>query len=227
MTAPRLRLVLGDDHHLMVEALRAALARKHQVVAVAHTADRIVEAVAAHRPDLLLLDLSLPERNGLEVIPEVLAVSPVTRIIIVTMHLDRVLAETSIQAGACGFVPKDAGLAELNRAIEAAMRGEVFMSTRVPNSTNRVSMRAAHAALAQLTPRQHEIIRLIADGVTSPEIAKRLGLSESTISFHRTNIRARLGVDSERGLMRYALMLRLNEAGGIAPLTQRGRPRGS
>lgn len=197
----------------MVEALRTALAVTYDVVAVAYTAEGILAAVETHRPDVLLLDLSLPGRNGLELIPELLARSSATRIIVVTMHLDRVIAESSLRKGAQGFVPKDAGLEELDRAIQTVLRGETFVSTRVPASTNRVAMDASHAALAALTPRQHEIIRFIADGMTSTEIAKRLGLSERTVAFHRTNIRSKLGIDSEGGLLRYALMLRLHGDG--------------
>ncbi len=228
--ARRIRIVLGDDHQLMVQAMRSALSARHDVVAVAHTAAEILSAVATHRPDLLLLDLSLPERNGLELIPDVRRTSPDTRIIVVTMHLDRVVAESTLAAGADGFVPKDAGLDELERAIDTVLAGETFMSRRVPPSSNRVSLKAAHAALAQLTPRQHEILRLIAEGLTSLEIGQRLGLSERTVAFHRTNIRQKLGVDSERGLIRYSVLVQF-EAGDPAldtsPVSRRGRTRGS
>lgn len=211
----RLTIVLGDDHHLVVEALRSALKGKHQIVAVAHTASTILEAVRAHQPDLLLLDLSLPEKNGLEIIPEVRRAAPLTRIIIVTMHLDRVLADQSLAAGAMGFVPKDAGLEELDKAIHAVMRGVTFISPQVPAISNRVTLMAAHAALALLTPRQHEIVKLIAEGRTSAEIAKRLSLSEHTVAFHRRNIREKLGVDTTMGLMRYAVLLRLDGPEGV------------
>ncbi|MCC7002582.1 MAG: hypothetical protein IT357_10545, partial [Gemmatimonadaceae bacterium] len=100
-----------------------------------------------------------------------------------------------------------------DRAIQTVLRGESYISTRVPSSSNRVAMDATHAALAALTPRQHEIIRFVADGLTSTEIAKRLGLSERTVAFHRTNIRTKLGIESEGGLLRYALLLRLNGDG--------------
>jgi DNA-binding NarL/FixJ family response regulator len=206
---PRITIVLGDDHHLMVEALRTSLNAKHQVVAVAHTASKILAAVSEHRPDLLLLDLSLPERNGLDIIPDVRSLAPATRILVVTMHLDRLLADTSLAAGASGFLPKDAGLEELEQAIQVVMAGATFISPRIPPSTKRMALLAAHAALAQLTPRQHEIIKLIAAGLTSQEIASRLGLSERTVSFHRSNIREKLGVDSTLGLMRYAVLLQL------------------
>ena len=212
----RLRIVLGDDHHLVAEALRSALKAKHTVVAVAHTADEIIAAVREHQPDLLLLDLSLPERNGLEIIPDVRRAAPLTRIIVVTMHLDRVLSDSCLAAGAMAFVPKDAGLEELERAIHVVMRGATFVSTRVPATTNRVTLLAAHAALALLTPRQHEIVRLIAEGRTSPEISRKLSISESTVAYHRGNIRAKLGVDSVMGLMRYAVLLQLDGPEGAA-----------
>lgn len=208
----RLRLVLGDDHHLLVESLRAALKLRHEVVAVAHTAEAIVEAVRKHQPDVLLLDLSLPERSGLDIIPDLLIAAPLTRIVIVTMHLERALADAALRAGAMAFVPKDAGLEELERAIQLAVRGATFVSPRMPATTDRATHIAAHAALAQLTPRQHEIVRLIADGLTTPEIASRLGLSAHTVTFHRTNIREKLGVDSSREMMRYAVLLKLDEA---------------
>lgn len=212
MTAPRYTIILGDDHHLMVEALRAALSKTHDVVAVAYTAAEILAAVRAHRPDLLLLDLSLPERNGFELMPEIRVLSPMTSVIIVTMHLDRLLAERALVEGARGFLPKDAGLDELEHTIRVVMGGETAISSRVPASTNRMTLMAAHAALAQLTPRQHEIITLIAQGRTSQDIAIHLGLSERTIAFHRANIRVKLGVDSTLGLMRYTLLLQLDRA---------------
>ena len=205
----RPRLIIADDHHMMVEALRGVLARDHEIVGVAHTADAILETVARVEADVLLLDLSLPGKNGLELMPDIGRLAPALRIIVVTMHLDRVVAETALRSGASGFVPKDADLSELAQAISAVMAGGTYMSPRVPPSSNRMALKADHAALAQLTPRQHEIMGLIADGRTSPEIALQLGLSERTVAFHRTNIRAKLGVDSEHGLMRYALLMRL------------------
>ena len=211
MPDSRTTIVLGDDHHLMVEALRSALNMNHHVVAVAYTATEIVAAVRDHRPDILLLDLSLPERNGLELITELRALSPGTHIIVVTMHLDRLLADRALALGASGFLPKDAGLEELEQTIRVVMRGETVISPRVPTSTNRVALMAAHAALAQLTPRQHEVITWIAKGLTSQEIATRLGLSERTIAFHRANIREKLGVDSTLELLRYAVLLQLDQ----------------
>lgn len=222
MTDPRTTIVLGDDHHLMVEALRTALNTKYRVIAVAYTATEIVDAICEHRPDLLLLDLSLPGRNGLELIPEVRTLSPATRIIVVTMHLDRLLADRVLALGANGFLPKEAGLDELEQTIRVVMSGATVISPRVPTSTNRVTLKAAHSALAQLTPRQHEVIWWIAKGDTSQEIATRLGLSERTIAFHRANIREKLGVDSTLGMLRYSVLLQLDQLSSNGALSAEG-----
>ena len=209
----RPRLIICDDHHLMVEALRSALSTAYDVVAVAYDANEVLAAVANTPADCLLLDLSLPGQNGLELLPRMQRIAPDLPVIVVTMHLDRAVAETAMQAGARGFVPKDSGLEELEVAIATVLDGGIHLSPRLPPSTNRMALRAAHAGLAQLTPRQHEIVRLIAEGRTSPEIAKWLGLSQRTVAFHRTNIRTKLGIDSERGLLRFALLTRMSNDG--------------
>ncbi|MDH5235081.1 MAG: response regulator transcription factor [Gemmatimonadota bacterium] len=209
----RPRLIIADDHHLMVEALRTALSADYDVVAVAYDADEVLEKVASIDADCLLLDLSLPGQNGLELLPHVQRLAPELPVIVVTMHLDRAVADTAMQGGARGFVPKDSGLEELEEAIATVLAGGLHVSPRLPPNSNRTALRAAHAGLAQLTPRQHEIVRLIAEGRTSPEIAKWLGLSQRTIAFHRTNIREKLGIDSERGLLRFALLTRMSDDG--------------
>lgn len=211
MINPRHTIVIGDDHHLIVDSLSNALQADFEVVGTAGSAAEILAAVRRSRPDVLLLDLSLPGRNGLDLIPELRAVAPATRIIIVTMHLDRLLADRAFAAGAMGFLPKDAGLSELSEAIHVVMAGGTALSPRVASAGTRVAMLANHAALGHLTPRQHEIISLIAAGHTSQEIATQLGLSERTIAFHRANIRTKLGVDTTYELMRYAVLLQLDQ----------------
>lgn len=214
MSVPiRPRLIIADDHHLMVEALRSALSEDYEIVAVAYDAGEVLDRVATIAADCLLLDLSLPGQNGLELLPHIQRIAPALPVIVVTMHLDRAVADTAMQGGARGFVPKDSGLEELEDAITTVLGGGVHFSPRLPQTSNRTALRAAHAGLAQLTPRQHEIVRLIAEGRTSPEIAKWLGLSQRTVAFHRTNIRTKLGIDSERGLLRFALLTRMSDDG--------------
>jgi DNA-binding NarL/FixJ family response regulator len=211
VSRPRARLILADDHHLLVDALRAMLAKSFNVVGVAHEGDALLALLKKTDADCLLLDLGMPGRNGLELLPDIRALKPALKVLVVTMHLDRSLADAALQAGAHGFMPKDSGLEELSTAIGEVLAGRRYLSPRVPPITNRMSLGAAHLGLAQLTPRQHEILRLIGDGKTTAEMAEALGLSARTVGFHRTNIRKALGVDSEAGLTRWAVLFRLGE----------------
>lgn len=211
MSRARARLIIADDHHLLVEALRAMLAKSFSVVGVAHEGDALLALLKKTDADCLLLDLGMPGRNGLELLPDIRALKPALKVLVVTMHLDRSLADAALQAGAHGFMPKDSGLDELSTAIGEVLAGRRYLSPRVPAITNRMSLGAAHPGLAQLTPRQHEILRMIGDGKTTAEIAETLGLSARTVGFHRTNIRKALGIDSEAGLTRWAVLFRLGE----------------
>ncbi len=205
----RPRLVIADDHRLVVHGLCQTLRRRFDVVGVAYGGEellRLLETVAA---DVLLLDLSLPGRNGLELLPDVLALQPALKVLVVTMHVDRVLADASLAAGAMGFVPKDCGPAELQEAIRLVLEGRRYVSPRVPRHTERAPLDSVHAGLANITPRQQEVVRLIGQGKRSAEIAERLGVTESAITFHRHAIRKALGLDDEWALTRFAILVQL------------------
>ena len=211
MSRPRARLILADDHHLLVESLRTALSKRFDVVAVAYDGEALLELLKTTEADCILLDLGLPGRSGLELIPDIRAQRPAMKVLVVTMHLDRSLADAAMQTGANGFVPKDSGLDELETAIAEVTAGGRYVSPRVPPRTDQMSLDAAHPGLARLTPRQQEIVRLIGDGKTTAEIAQQLGLSQRTIGFHRSNIRKALGIDSELCLARQAVLFRMSE----------------
>ena len=204
-------LVLADDHPLMVEGLRSMLQPRFDIVATANTGAELLVLLQTLSPDGLLLDLSLPDQNGLELLPHITHLRPKLRILIVTMHLDRVLADAAFRAGAHGFIPKDSGIDELEIAVQAILDGRRYVSPRVPKHSHRMNLAARHLGLSRLTERQQEILRLIGDGKTTPQIAEILGLSERTVSFHRGNIRRILGIDSEWGLVRYAIMIEVGE----------------
>lgn len=223
MTAPRPRLILADDHHLLVDMLRTTLGRRFEIAAVAHDGDALLALLPRTEADCLLLDISLPGRNGLELIPEVRRSRPGLKVLVVTMHVDRSLADAAFNTGANGFIPKDSGLEELERAIDAVLKGERYVSPRIPPHSQHLSIAASHPALSKLTPRQHEIVRLIGDGRTTAEIAEILGLSQRTIGFHRTNIRKTLGIDTELGLARQAVLFRMSEGSGPAATAPPGR----
>jgi two-component system, NarL family, invasion response regulator UvrY len=203
----RPRLVIVDDHRLVVEGLRQMLGKRYDIVGVAYAGDELLELLRRTPADGLVLDLSLPGRGGLELLPEIRALQPALRVLVLTMHVDRILADAALAAGATGFVPKDAGMDELERALESVLAGKRFLSERVPRTSHRLGPDATHASLARLTPRQQSILLLIGKGKTSAEIAAKLGLTESTITFHRQRIRRLLGLASEWELVRHAILV--------------------
>lgn len=208
----RARLVLVDDHGLMLEGLRAALQDSYDVVALVGSGAEGVRAVRKHHPDLVLLDLSLPDQSGLEVIQELHGIAARVKILVVTMHRDRVLADAAIQSGAQGFVPKDADVPELRHAVSEVLAGNIYVSPLVPQRLSYRSTDKLQFALSQLTPTQQRIIRLIGEGRSSASIARRLHLTKATITFHRVRIRQALGLKDEWALLRHAILIRLSEA---------------
>ncbi len=215
----RAGILIADDHPLVSQGLRALLRPHYVVVGIVSDGRDVVSAAERHRPDVVLLDLSMPHRNGLELIPELLAALPAARVLVVTMHVDRALADLALQAGAHGFIPKEASAEELNHAIHEVLEGRRYISPKVPRRSFRDAAAMEHPELDRLTPRHLQILRLIGDGRSTAEIAEALGVSPRTVEFHRSSIRRALGITSEWGLMRFAIMLRV---GGAPPGAEPG-----
>jgi DNA-binding NarL/FixJ family response regulator len=219
-TVPRRASVLiADDHPLMSQGLRALLRPNFVVVGVVNDGREVHTVADSTKPDILLLDLSMPHRNGIELIPELIAAFPAMKILVVTMHVDRALCDLAMQAGAHGFVPKESSADELNHAIQEVLDGRRYVSPKVPRRSFRDGVAVEHPELDRLTPRHLQILRLIGDGKATAEIAEALGVSPRTVEFHRASIRKALGITSEYGLMRFAIMLQVggdDESGGGA-----------
>lgn len=207
----RPRLVIADDHPIVVQGLRQIVRRHFDIVGVAYGGDELLRLLKAVAADVLLLDLSLPGRNGLELLPDILALQPGLRVLVVTMHVDRVAADAALAAGAMGFVPKQCDRAELLGAIRAVLDGRRYVSPQVPKHTARAPLDSVHPALANLTPRQQAVVRLIGKGKRSAEIAEQLGITESAVTFHRHATRKALGLDDEWALTRFAILMQLAE----------------
>jgi len=216
MKRDRPRLVIADDHRMVVQGLEQMLGDRYDVAGVAYAGDELLALLKRTPADALLLDLSLPGRSGLDILPDIRALQPALKVLVLTMHADRVLAEAAIAAGALGFVPKDAGMEELKLALTEVLAGRRYVSPRVPKSSHRMALDALHASLAKLTERQQTILRLLGQGLSSAEIGEKLGLSENTITFHRKRIRAVLGLSSEWELTRQAILVHL-ATGNDAP----------
>jgi two-component system nitrate/nitrite response regulator NarL len=201
---PLARLLIIEDHPLVAQGMRALLAAHYEVAGIVDDPRRARAAVERTRPDLVLLDLSLPHRSGLELIPEIRQAHPPVKVLAVTMHVSRAMADMALNAGADGFVPKEATPTELRHAIAVVLEGERYVSERVPRRPFRGRDRRGKPSVDRLTPRQQQILRLIGEGRAGPEIARSLGVTTKTVEFHRAGIRRALGLDSELALVRFA-----------------------
>lgn len=191
-----MRVLIVDDHTLV----RAGLSRLLQtfadidVVAEASTADQAIDMASIHRPDLVLLDLSLPGRTGLEALSGILAQTSGTRVVMMSMHDDPVHVREALDRGAAGFVVKDAAPLELELALRAAAAGEVFLSPRISAKMIAPMLgRGRPVGVAALPPRQRQILGQIGRGLSSKEIAAELGISVKTVETHRARMMETLG----------------------------------
>jgi two-component system, NarL family, response regulator NreC len=199
-----IRVVLADDHVLMRKTLRLLLDAEEDVEVVAEASDHptTVRHVHGQAPDVLVLDLRTGDGSGIEVIRTFSDRAPDTKTVVLTMEDDPVFAQRAMTAGATGFVSKDLADAELLHAVRAAARGEEYVSPRVA-----ARLDSLHRALTdnRLTQREVEVLRLIALGHTSVEIARKLHLSPRTIETHRAHIHKKLGLATRAELVRYSL----------------------
>ena len=203
-----LRVLLADDHALVRAGMRALLGELSGVEVVAEAGDgqEALRLIAEHKPDLALLDISMPGLNGLEVAQRAGKEHPSTRIVILSMHVDHEFVRRALVAGAAGYLLKSADRAELEFALRAVARGGIWLSPEVSGRVAAAYAKAsAGGAFEALTPRQREVLQLIAEGLTSKQIASRLDLSVKTIETHRTELMERLDIHGVAGLVRYAI----------------------
>jgi two-component system response regulator NreC len=200
----QIRVLLADDHALMRRSLRLLLDGEKGMEVVAEASDlaAVARHVHAHEPQVLVLDLGMPDGSSIDAISRLRERAAGTQIVVMTMDENPVFAQRAFAAGALGFVAKDLADAELPLAVRAAARGEEFVSPRVA-----ARLDALHRSLTDdaLSPREVEVLRLIALGNTSVEIARKLHLSPRTVETHRANVHRKLGLATRAELVRYAL----------------------
>ena len=211
------RLVIIEDHPLVAQGFKALLEQHYEVAEMVLDSTQALEAVERAKPDLVLLDLSMPGRNGIQLLPAIKKARKGVKVVVVTMHQDRTVANLAMNSGADGFVPKEATPTELLEAIEIVLKGTRYVSPRVPNRAYRGQEAVDNPALDRLTPRQLQILKLMGEGKSGPEVAHALGLSPRTIEFHRARMRHALGVTTEAGLVQFAVALGLSGQEEINP----------
>lgn len=212
-----IRVLLADDHTLVRAGLRKLLESipDLEVVGEANDGLALLALVEQLRPDLVLMDIAMPGLNGLEATARLLKTWPDTKVVILSMHQSEEYVRQALRNGAAAYLLKDAAPAELDIAIKAVRRNETYLSPAVSKgvvSDYVQRLRGEESPSAQLTPRQREVLQLIAEGHSTKEIARRLDLSVKTVDTHRSQLMRQLDIHEVAGLVRHAMRIGLISA---------------
>lgn len=211
-------IVLADDHHVVRQALRTLLDAEPDFAVIGEAADglKVADLIEELKPDVLVVDLMMPGLNGLDITRQIQQRSFHTRVVILSMYANEAYVLEALQIGAIGYVLKDSSAADLVKAIREATAGRRYLSPPLSEqaleSYRQKSQDAKRDAYETLTPREREVLHLVAEGYTNTEIAERLSLSSRTIETHRRNLMQKLKLHSSAELIRYAIQR------GILPL---------
>lgn len=210
MNQAKIRVLLADDHQLFRAGIRALLQTLDDVEVVAEAADghEALRLATEHRPDVVLMDIMMPSLNGFDAAARITRACPRVRVIILSMNADEDSVLKTLRAGAVGYLVKTADPAELGLAIRAAARGERFLSSAVSQHVvaaclGRIDKEAT--SLERLTPRQREVLQLVAEGHTTKEIARKLDISVKTAEAYRGELMKVLDIHDVASLTRYAI----------------------
>ncbi len=214
-----IKIILADDHNIVRSGLRALLEKnpKFKIIAEAGNGREALELIRKHKPDVVLLDIAMPELNGLEVTQCIVKEFPEIRIIILSMHKSEEYVLQALRFGASGYLLKDTAADELEIAINAVARGEKYLAPFVSKQvvetlltqidSKNVKKKGKQLPLEIMTPRQREILQLIAEGNSTKEIAFKLNVSIKTVEAHRKQLMDRLHIYDIAGLVRYAIKI--------------------
>jgi DNA-binding NarL/FixJ family response regulator len=207
----RARILLVDDHPLVCQGLKAMLEPTHEVVGMVHDGALVIDAVFRLNPDLILLDLGLPNRLGLDLCREITTDFPKTRVLVVSMQAERVFADEAFRAGASGFLVKLSSDQDLLTAVTTVLGGGQYRNPRLearsrpPQSDGRPRVERLNDPLDMLSRRQRQVFVLMGQGKTTREIAEQLGVEVKTVEFHRAKMERALGLKNARALMRLSM----------------------
>ncbi len=204
----RLRVLLGDDHVLLLEGVRTLLEGDFEIVGAFENGRDLLEAAVALQPDAILLDITMPQLNGIDATRQLRKLVPQSKIIIVTMHADPEYVHEAFRAGASAYVLKQSAVSELVIAIETVFQDSTYITPLITGESLqklRKSVGRSSTSGSLLTPRQREVLQLVAEGRTSKEIARSLQISMKTVEFHKSRIMKELGMHSVAEVTRYAM----------------------
>ncbi len=208
----KIRILLADDHTVVRRGLRLLLESQPEFSVVAEAADgkQAVDAADSAQPDVVVLDIAMPNLNGIEAAQRILAAAPGTSIVILSMHADESYVLRALKAGAKGYLLKDSAEGDLIEAIKSVTRGKTFFSTEITKMlaedyVREIRSRGIEDSYELLTPREREILQLLAEGKSNKDIAGLLNLSLYTVETHRRNLQDKLNLHSFAELILYAV----------------------
>ncbi|MGO8762966.1 MAG: response regulator [Desulfobaccales bacterium] len=206
-----IKVLVADDHQIMREGLRAMLEKEHDIVVLGEAEDgRMIERMARElAPDVIIMDVAMPDLNGIEATRQIVAELPGVKIIALSMHDDRRFVLNMLKAGAAGYMLKDSAFTDLAKAIRVVMSGKTYLSHEVTDIVVKdyvsSSQPAESSAFHLLSPREREVLQLLAEGKTSALIGERLHISVKTVETHRQQIMVKLKIRSVAELTKYAI----------------------
>jgi DNA-binding NarL/FixJ family response regulator len=207
-----IRVIVADDHHLVRQGIRALLERANDIEVVGEAADgqEAIELVRRLVPDVLVMDIAMPRLDGVQATERVRTLSVATQVVILSMHSDETLVRQILRRGAKGYLLKCSVTEELLLAVRAAHRGEIYLSPAISVSLldEFLTLQAESekpSPFDRLTPREHEVLQLIAEGHTNTGIAQIMNVSVKTVEKHRANLMSKLNVHDLAGLIRTAI----------------------
>jgi len=206
-----IRVVIADDHNVVRKGIRDLLSDEDDIAVIgeARNGQEAVDLATALQPDVVVMDIAMPEMTGVEATRKIIVEHPGTKIIGLSMHTDRRYTSELLKAGASGYLPKDGAFEELEQAVRAVMAGEVYLSPRIAaglvDEYVRQPRDAAPSVFERLTAREREVLQLMAEGQATKEIAATLHVSVKTVETHRRQIMEKLNIYSVAELTKYAI----------------------
>src|SRR5262245_19937880 len=204
----RPRVLLADDHRVVGEGLMRLLADEFELVGLVEDGRSLVAAARQHRPDVIVADISMPHLSGIDAMAQMKKDNPRVKVVFLTMHQEPAYARRALEAGAAGFVIKHSAPEELVMAIHAALKGQTFITPALASDVLRQIQLDSHETPEPeqlLTPRQREILQLLAEGRSAKEIAATLAISARTIEFHKYNVMEAHGLHNNAELIHFAI----------------------
>ena len=203
----RARLLIADDHTLLAEACKSLLEPEFDVVGIVDNGRALLQLASELKPEIVILDIAMPQLNGLDAGKQIKHLLPATKLVFLTMNMSPEVAAEAFRRGASAYVVKSSAASELVRAIRRALRSESYLSPDITKETVDFLLRSGTSQPLEkrLTPRQNEILHLLAEGMSMKEIAAVLNLKPGTVAFHKYKMMETLGLKSNAELLQYAI----------------------